>query len=239
MLIAISGLAGSGKDTLADILCRSYGFVRVSLADPLKRFCQEVYEFTDDQLWGPSESRNAPDPRYLRAPCPTCGILQDHPRTCDGPGPTFLSPRYALQTLGTEWGRDCWDITWVHYALRVHDRLQTGGYSYTQQEGLRSSTWVDGSNVRNKMNVVIPDTRFINELVNIHRAGGKVVRIKRSGVESPAWQHASETEQMTMVDSDFDAIVSNDGSLEDLEVRAQELIDKFGPGSADSVPSGP
>jgi dephospho-CoA kinase len=37
--IGITGLAGSGKDTAADFICREYGYTRVSFAAPLKTAC--------------------------------------------------------------------------------------------------------------------------------------------------------------------------------------------------------
>jgi hypothetical protein len=106
-LIGISGLAGAGKDTAAEILVKEFGFVRVALADPIKRICKEVFEFTDEQLWGSSERRNAVDERYLR------GWL------CARSVSAFLTPRYALQTLGTEWGRDCYPDVWIDIAIRT------------------------------------------------------------------------------------------------------------------------
>lgn len=65
-LIAISGNAGAGKDTAADILVDDYEYVRISLADPIKRFGKRIFGFSDKQLWGPSEFRNTPDGRYVR-----------------------------------------------------------------------------------------------------------------------------------------------------------------------------
>ncbi len=57
MIIGICGNAGVGKDTTADFLVKTNGFVKVSLADPMKRICQAVYGFSNEQLWGPSEKR--------------------------------------------------------------------------------------------------------------------------------------------------------------------------------------
>src|SRR6266404_2066963 len=124
MLVGLSGLAGSGKDTAADHLVAKHNFVKVSLADPLKRMCRDAFDFTDDQLWGPSEKRNAPDERYRRKPtqhmlhgrdfntttdkCYTCGAEKPWPPGLGGEECFhYLTPRYALQKLGTEWGRDC------------------------------------------------------------------------------------------------------------------------------------
>jgi hypothetical protein len=63
-IIGISGKAGSGKDTVAEYLVEHHGFVRMALADEMKRFCKRVFGFTDLQLWGPSDNRNAIDRRY-------------------------------------------------------------------------------------------------------------------------------------------------------------------------------
>ncbi len=63
-IIGITGQAGSGKDTVADHLVQRHGYVKIALADPIKRLGREVFGFTDDQLWGPSEKRNAHDKRY-------------------------------------------------------------------------------------------------------------------------------------------------------------------------------
>lgn len=116
-LIGISGLAGSGKDEVAKILTGSFGFGTLSFSDPMKRFCKEVLQFTDEQLWGPSPMRNAEDerfPRYTEEEWQEVRSQDELPK-----GPRHLTPRYALQMLGTEWGRDCYADIWVDYALRV------------------------------------------------------------------------------------------------------------------------
>lgn len=162
MIIGIVGHSGSGKDTMAERLVSRWGFVSVSLADPLKRICQDVFGFTDEQMWGPSEFRNAPDRRYGRD---------------DG---TFLTPRLALQTLGTDWGRSCHENIWVKHAMRTASSI-LAGCPYSKKHG------VDFSNayafkrpvVRG---VVIPDVRFVNEVQSIRDSGkGIIVRIHRSG----------------------------------------------------------
>jgi len=55
-IIGISGKLGTGKSLLAEKL-RPYGFVRVSLAAPLKQMCMELYGFTTDQVWGEGKDK--------------------------------------------------------------------------------------------------------------------------------------------------------------------------------------
>lgn len=68
MIIGLSGKAASGKSTIADILVGSHCFEEISLADPMKRFCEKMFAFSHEQLWGSSSSRNAPDKRYPKGP---------------------------------------------------------------------------------------------------------------------------------------------------------------------------
>lgn len=62
--ILLFGKAGSGKDTVAEMLSKGYGSISLAMADPMKRLCEYLFDFSENQLWGPSEMRNAPDFRY-------------------------------------------------------------------------------------------------------------------------------------------------------------------------------
>lgn len=176
MLIGLSGLAGVGKDTAADILVRDHSFTKVSLADPLKSICKEVFDFSYESLWGSSAERNVPDLRY------------------------GLSPRHALQTLGT-WGRDCHPDIWIEMALR---------------------------RVRLLSKAVIPDVRFRNEILAIRKSGGKLVRLVRPihGLSGEAGQHVSETEQASIPDSEFDYILRG-AALEELPSKVAHMLEEL------------
>lgn len=231
MIVGISGLAGVGKDTTADFLVKNHGFVKVSLADPMKRICKELFDFSDEQLWGPSEMRNEPDLRYPRdltelQKAVLVG-LQVPRDMIFPPDALHLTPRHALQQLGTEWGRNCYENVWVDYTLRLADRLKKGGYAYDSKRGLfpTSSTNFMSPNT----DVVIPDVRFKNEMKAIKKAGGLLIRIYRShpGLSGAAGQHRSETEQKEVTDNFFDAILHNDTTLEDLELASTYVYERL------------
>ena len=211
-IIGVSGLAGAGKDQVATYLVEDFGFVRMSLADPLKQICRRVYAFTDEQLWGPSQFRNGPDSRYPR------------------PDGTFLSPREALQTLGTEWGRSCYPDTWAQLCVRTAKELLTEPIArYDQKQGLYYLDELGGTTRGNTMTtkgVVIPDCRFKNEMAAIKAAGGKVVRVTRpgSGLSNERGLHPSETEQASIPDEEFDHVIRNNGTLEDLRFMVKMLM---------------
>lgn len=235
MIIGLMGNMGVGKDTFADRLVQKHDFVKVALADPLKRICKEVYDFSDEQLWGPSSERNKPDPRYLHRKKGSNGHedmrafvnketgkvdftgtvyagLEDcveYPeykghKLANLPSPPrdeYLTPRMALQLLGTEWGRHCYQNTWTSYALRAASLILDEGYDYDQKMGPHSQAF--DSSFYNYAGVVIPDVRFRNEVDAIIEKGGIVIRLVREwgevklhGIQG----HASETEQASVPD---------------------------------------
>jgi len=79
-LIGLTGPAGSGKDTVARLLCEQHGFVQIAFADPLRAMLKAGLGLTDEHF------NNRED---KEAPLEWLG----------------KSPRQLLQTLGTEWGR--------------------------------------------------------------------------------------------------------------------------------------
>ena len=111
MLIGITGVCvdtagnrrviGTGKDLVAARLVQKHGFQQLAWADPFKRFCMETFGFSIEQLWGPSERRSEAHPTYVR------------------PDGTPLTVRYALTSLGGDWGRSCCPDIWVQYGLQV------------------------------------------------------------------------------------------------------------------------
>lgn len=270
MIVGICGVAGSGKDASADFLVKDHAFCKVAFADPLKRICQDVFSFTDAQLWGPSACRNAPDLRWERGAhqyraaarrdfdkgreIATCLVLEDQPWQDNDLVLSFfesainyategwLTPRHALQQLGTEWGRSCSPETWVRYAFNVHDKLQGGDCMYDAMTGLRSVSYV-GDLVKAKTDIIISDVRFKNEIDAIHAVGGKVVRVARkerpkapllsgpvfeaipvsleeliantsflSSLNKAAASHVSETEQQALPSDLFDHHLVNGGN---------------------------
>jgi hypothetical protein len=202
MIVGIMGNARTGKDTMAAYLEKHYRFVRVGLADPLKRFCKEVYDFSDEQLWG--NERDKPDGRFFR------GVID--PSSLGG---NYLTPRYALQTLGTEWGRNCYPNTWIDYGIRVALDLEKGYSRYDHKKGIEYTE----KDVGEIGGVVFSDLRFLNEYLAVKEAGGKLIRIYRDGHEgrnlAGVQGHASEEEQRSLKDEQFDNIILNDSTLED------------------------
>lgn len=226
MIIGISGLTedahqhkgsmGAGKDEVASILVREHNFVRVGFADPMKRFCKEILDFSDEQLWGPSSKRNEPDKRYARSP-------QEN---------VHLTPRYALQRLGDEWGRDCYPDIWVSYALRMAKAIEWREGFYDERRGFSRLADYEGTESP-PANVVISDVRYKNEFDGIKRAGGLLVRVRRQ-VETLAvpgeqlelfpTRHPSESGLLDVDDSEFDHVIVNNGTLSQLSLLVASMM---------------
>ena len=174
-IIALAGVAGCGKDTVASFLPGP----KVRFADPIKQFCAQVFGWSEEQLYGPSALREVPDPKW------------------DG-----LTPRKALQTLGTEWGRAMHPDIWARAGVAMAVEVAEG-------RGFGDSP---------PPCVAIPDTRFKNEATAVQAAGGEVWLIVRPGVGGGT--HASELEvQSGAFAALVDRVIVNDGTLIDLQVK--------------------
>ena len=170
-IIALSGLAGSGKSTVAACLAAKHGFVRVRFADPLKTMLRAI-GLSDDEIEGDGKEK------------PSALLM----------GKT---PRLAMQTLGTEWGRqiigpDFWTGLWER---TVCDVLDQGG------------------------KVVTEDCRFPNEAAAGRKLGGIIWRIEHPGLLAGA--HLSERALQGIKP---DAAIVNDGSLGDLALKVEALL---------------
>ena len=209
MIIGISGHAGCGKDLSATFLCEGRkGYITMALADSMKRYLKEVYQFSNEQLWGPSEFRNAPDMRYP-----------------DGKG-GFLTPRKALQTLGTEWGRACFEDTWVNLCIKNARKLEDPRFKYSKERGIYRAGLFESVFSPPTNAVVVTDVRFKNEIEAIKKASGVVVRVKRPGfgteVKGGVANHTSETERASIPDTDVDVVIDNSGTVQDLQKSVSE-----------------
>ena len=145
-IIGLTGPAGCGKTTLGDMLVEVHGFTRVKFADPLKDMLRTMYENTG-LSYDDIERRIEGDLKEVK-----CDIIG-------------CTPRWAMQTLGTDWGRALiHEDLWVRLAAERAKSLDT--------------------------DVVFDDVRFDNEAETIRNMGGTVYGISgRGGIDG---DHPSE-----------------------------------------------
>lgn len=169
-VIGLCGLAKSGKTTVADYLVKEFGYKRIKFADPIKDMLRAI-GLTYQEIEGDRKEDS-------------CKLLGGK------------SPRFAMQSLGTEWGRQMvsptiWVDIWEHRVL----------------EARRSQT-----------PVVADDLRFPNELDVLQRLGGLSIAITREG-NTPVNDHISERIELST-----DASVRNDRTVGDLISRILSTI---------------
>jgi hypothetical protein len=208
MIIGVCGFIGSGKDTIADYLVNLHHFRRESFANSLKDAV--AYVFGWDRMMLEGRTKQAREWRE-----------QVDSWWSQRLGIPHLTPRWILQNWGTEVCRK-----------NFHDDI----WIASLENKLRSST----------DDIVISDCRFPNEIAAIKKAGGRVVRVVRG--PEPEWYgaavslnrgpngnsswalsgrrieqlgiHASET---AWIGTKFDAVLDNNGTLEDLYQQVKRL----------------
>jgi hypothetical protein len=147
----------------------------------MKQFVQRLFGWDSWTLWGPSEEREKPDERFTR------------------PNGEPLTPRFALQTLGTEWGRNCDPNLWAKLGL-----AEMESWDCVRKDGGLG---------------VFDDVRFENEARMIQRVDGVVWRVHR-GAEKKVY-HSSEALDGIVADLH----IHNDGTLLELECMVKNALD--------------
>lgn len=247
-LVVFRGDAGVGKDTLALAVRERVNGECVGFADALKQMAREIFDFTAVQLFGPSQERDRIDPEWTgktvhRARNHLLDVgagwstrlglqwkdakpaLEDwHHLLVNGADEHgALSPRYVLQTLGTEFGRAVDQGVWVRYALSVSEKLMDGGYIYSRLEGL-----LPRGEVKPPGAVLIPDGRFNNEVLAVKRAGGIAVLVTRDQKQSTTTTgvsgHASEKSAGALPNHYYDVVIHNNGTLENFCHQGDQII---------------
>jgi hypothetical protein len=170
VIIGLVGFKGSGKTTVAQELMQNWEFHSRAFADPIREMLSALgvpYHLMD-------------------------GPQKEEPQAILG----GKSPRWAMQTLGTEWGRqliyhDLWINLW-----------------WQRSQGLPR--------------VVVPDVRFPNEVEQVHKRGGKIWRIDRlkplseEGAD-PVDHHQSEA-NVNLLDADL--VIQNHEGERDAFLRS-------------------
>ena len=93
LIIGLCGRAGSGKTSVARFIEEKYGATRLSFAAPLKRMTKELFDFTDEQVYGEADVKETIDPRW------------------------GISPRTAMQRLGQSARDHLGESVWTEAAL--------------------------------------------------------------------------------------------------------------------------
>ena len=175
-IIGLTGPAGSGKDTVADLLVTHCGFYKMAFADALRAEVCDAFGVEPLHLTQRNTKEHATAALALSkcndqafVDCVWRVVHQDDHKHCDVNAPR--SPRQLMQWWGTDYRRRQRPDYWVAQAAqRLHGLLQS---HHTQR-------------------IVITDLRFNNEADMITRYGGMVWQVTRPGHEVAPGAHISE-----------------------------------------------
>ena len=142
-IIAFTGPMSCGKSTAAKYLTTNYNFIRHYFAKPLKDMLK-VLGLTDEHVNGSLKEKD-------------CWMIGGK------------TPRYAMQTLGTEWGRDM-----------IHKDLWAMAWKNTRP---------------GNRDIVVDDLRFPNEIEVLRSLNGLVIKVERPGQEHTQ-AHESEAHEL-------------------------------------------
>lgn len=217
-VVGLGGLLASGKDTVADHLVSHYGFAKMGMSDVLHEMMLVLNpyipvtdeEFGDEKRWerlntacieGGFESLSSAG-WVIRYKSLTKALGYVDAKEIKG-------YRAILQTFGTEVGRDMIDPNiWVKLAQK---RILAVAEKGTP--------------------VVLTATRFPNEIQMMERLDGVTLWVERptddDGSVSEVANHASET---SVGADDFDFVLVNDGTLQDLYAKVDSWVDENFPG---------
>lgn len=169
-VVGFAGKMGSGKTTAARLLIEKHGFERIRFAGPLKNMMYAL-GLTEAEV----------DGAFKESPCDLLG------------GKT---PRHAMQTIGTEWGRNIIDDgLWIRAWRRAVEKTLPGAW------------------------IVVDDVRFPNEAAVIREMGGVLIRIDRASEPRAAAGHSSEE-----IAFDYDFVVKNDGTVEQFKQQIENTF---------------
>lgn len=186
-VIGLTGAAGSGKSTVAEYIVKEWGGHRRPFAAILKSMLRDMLE-----------AQGAGLAMAMRM---VGGDLKEVPTEYLG----GRTPREAMQTLGTEWGRALSPTLWIDAWRRS-----------IEKDELFAS--VDGETLL----IVADDVRFPNEVAAIKSLGGIIVHIDRpgAGLQGSAGLHASEAGNLGAPDM----TITNSGDLAQLGMCVDMIV---------------
>lgn len=180
-VVGIVGKKRAGKDTVGQVFVNEHGFMRYGFADPMKAALENIFGWGAVELDG--ENKEQVDPFY------------------------GISPRQALQHLGTEWGQ--WGLceAFPRFKETTGRKLWVNRFRKTVEFHPEVHRWV------------VTDVRFPHEVEVLHEMGATIIEIRRESLENSD-AHASEME-MDLIEPDV--VIYNDGTLQEL-IEATRLV---------------
>ena len=211
-IIVVSGLIGSGKDTIADCLCTFHGFKRLSFASSLKDAVAAVFGWERDLLEGSTKAsrewREQVDPWWSQR----LGIPQ-------------LTPRWILQQWGTDVLRksfhdDIWIASVEHKLLSLKDDIVITDCRFPNE--LDAIKRVGGVTIRANRG---PLPEWYDAAISYNKGehGNMTWALSKTKLDKLGI-HASE---YSSVGLEYDYQIDNNGTLDELHTQINQLLSRL------------
>jgi hypothetical protein len=208
MILGITGLIGSGKDTIADYLTTHHGFKRVSFAASLKDAVAAVFGWDREYLEGTTKASRAWREKKDEWWSNRLGI--------------DITPRWVLQYWGTDVCRnhfhnDIWVASVEHKLINTKEDIVITDCRFSNEVAAIKNA--NGIALRVKRG---PDPKWYDAAVAYNRGpnGNASWSISKRQLETLKI-HASEYSSIGL---NYDYIVENNGTIDELHKQIYEIV---------------
>lgn len=208
MIIGISGVSGSGKDTLANMML--YNFIQ--LADPIRTApSYKAYQFIAQAHQPNPITSYYTNWRIAKFASALTSFLSNVLQVSPG---LFQDQAFKQSKLPAKWNLNDEPTTIRDLMIRVGDGLRNVAHP---------DFWINSLSLQSGMNYIFTDVRYPNEFAFIKKAGGFVYRVEREGLDSNFFVDHKLDDYV----KEFTAIIVNNGSLENLFQSSIQLANEI------------